>query len=76
MSARSAANVWIVVWMFGISFGSGGCVAFVAATGIVVNLRVMVFTVTEAKKDVVDCRASTWTMISVVKLSTVQSVGN
>ena len=43
MSAKSAANVWIVVWMFRVSLGSGGWPDFAVAIGIVVNFRVMVF---------------------------------
>jgi hypothetical protein len=48
MSARSAANVWIVVCMFGVSLGSGGWTDFLVATGAVVDFRVMVLAATGA----------------------------
>jgi hypothetical protein len=44
VSARFAVNVWIVIWMFGVSLGSGGLVDLVGLTGVVVRLRVMVLT--------------------------------
>lgn len=49
MSARSAVNVWIVVWIVGVSFGSGGCPHFGVTTGIIDCRRVMVFTVMESQ---------------------------
>jgi hypothetical protein len=49
ISERSAVNVWMVVWMFGVSLGSGGCVGVIRVAGVRVDLDliVMAFTVRE-----------------------------
>lgn len=45
MSERSAVNVLIAVWTFGVSLGSAGWIGFVVLTGVRVDLMVMVFVV-------------------------------